>query len=130
MNNLATMQVVKNVRHHPNADALDLVQILGWQVVTKRDEFKEGDLCVYIVIDTVLPEKPDFEFLRNKHFRIKPIRLRGEESAGICFPLSILGNFGYDMRGPVMEGVDVTQWIGVKHYEKPVPAELAGQAFG
>lgn len=128
--NLATMQRVRNVRHHPNADALDLVQILGWQVVTKRDEFKENDLAVYVVIDTVLPEHPTFEFLRNKHFRIKPIRLRGEESAGIVFPLSILGQFNYDMRGPVMEGVDVTQWIGVKHYEKPVPADLAGQAFG
>src|ERR1035438_10745564 len=90
MNNLATIQKVRNVRHHPNADLLDIVQVLGWQVVTKRDEFKESDLCVYIVIDTVLPEKAEFEFLRNKHFRIKPIRLRGEESAGICFPLSIL----------------------------------------
>ena len=88
--NLATIQRVRNVRHHPNADALDLVQVLGWQVVTKRDEYKSEDLCVYVVIDTVLPEKPEFEFLRNKHFRIKPIRLRGEESAGICFPLSIL----------------------------------------
>src|SRR5512137_1926212 len=130
MNNLATMQVVKNVRHHPNADALDLVQVLGWQVVTKRDEFKEGDLCVYIVIDTVLPEtNPVFEFLRNKHFRIKPIRLRGEESAGIAFPTSILALHEY-LNKQWVEGEDVTDILGVKHYEKPVPAELAGQAFG
>jgi len=90
MNNLATIQIVKNVRHHSNADALDLIQILGWQVVTKRDEYKENDLCIYVAIDTILPDKPEFEFLRNKNFRIKPIRLRGMESAGICFPLSIL----------------------------------------
>lgn len=130
MNNLATIQRVKNVRSCPNSDNLDLVQVLGWQVVVKRGEFAEDSLCVYISIDTILPEQPAFEFLRNKHFRIKPIRLRGEASAGIVFPLSILGTFGYDFRGPVMEGVDVTNVIGVKHYEKPMPAELAGQAFG
>jgi RNA ligase (TIGR02306 family) len=130
MENIATIQRVKNVKHHPGADALDLIQVLGWQIVTKRDEFKENDLCVYIVIDSVVPEKPEFEFLRNKNFRIKPIRLRGEESAGIVFPLHILTNFGYDMRGPIAEGTDVTKWIGVEHYEKPIPTALAGQARG
>jgi RNA ligase (TIGR02306 family) len=138
MNNLATIQKVKNVRKHPNADALDLVQVLGWQVVTKRDEYKEGDLTVYVVIDTVLPEIPTFEFLRNKNFRIKPIRLRGEESAGICFPLDILDHQpaserlnGYVLaRDWAEEGFDVTDKLGIKHYEKPVPAELAGQAVG
>jgi len=130
MSNLATLQKIKNVRHHPNADALDLAQVLGWQVVTKRDELKEDELCVYIVIDTVLPEHPEFEFLRNKNFRIKPIRLRGESSAGIVFPLGLLAKFGYDFRGPLYEGMDVTTILGVKHYEKPIPPELAGQAFG
>jgi RNA ligase (TIGR02306 family) len=132
MENLATIQKVKNVRHHPNADVLDLVQVLGWQVVTKRDEFKENDLCVYIAIDTVLPEtNPEFEFLRNKHFRIKPIRLRGEESAGICFPLSILPKYeSAPIETMVAEGMDVTDILGITHYEKPVPAELAGKAFG
>jgi RNA ligase (TIGR02306 family) len=100
---------------------------------------------VYVVIDTVLPEKPEFEFLRNKNFRIKPIRLRGEESAGICFPLTVLphynpatGAYPYDVPSiglphdplPLVEGTDVTTDIGVIHYEKPIPAELAGQAKG
>jgi RNA ligase (TIGR02306 family) len=138
MENLATIQKVKNVRHHPNADALDIVQVLGWQVVTKRDEFKENDLAVYIVIDTVLPEtNPMFEFLRNKNFRIKPIRLRGEESAGICFPLSILDGLKWNtlegdasLRPEMWVGMDVTNVLDIKHYEKPIPAELAGKAIG
>jgi RNA ligase (TIGR02306 family) len=148
MNNLATIQKVTNVRHHPNADALDLVQVLGWQVVVKRDEYKENDLCVYVVIDTILPETPTFEFLRNKNFRIKPIRLRGEESAGIVFPTSIVPGYS----GPTASGTgfffnrkdengcenhrihevgdDISELLNIKHYEKPVPPELAGQAFG
>jgi RNA ligase (TIGR02306 family) len=130
MNNLATIQTIKEVRKHPNADILDIVKVLGWEVITKHNEFKVDDLCVYIVIDTILPEVPEFEFLRNKHFRIKPIRLRKEYSNGICFPINILTSFGYDLRGPMMEGLDVTNIIGIKKYEKPVPAELAGVAVG
>jgi RNA ligase (TIGR02306 family) len=148
MKNLATIQKVVNVRQHPNADALDLVQVLGWQVVTKRGEYKDGDLCVYVVIDTVLPERAEFEFLRNKNFRIKPIRLRGEESAGIVFPLSIVPGFtcltaqgngfffnrkdenGCEDHGIHEVGDDIGDLLGIKHYEKPVPTELAGQAVG
>lgn len=137
--NLATIQRVRNVHPCPNSDNLDIVQVLGWQVVTKRNEFPEGSLCVYIAIDTILPDtNPEFEFLRNKNFRIKPIRLRGEESAGICFPLSILDKMpdGYNpaeyvpSSQVVAEGEDVTHILGIKHYEKPIPAELAGQAHG
>jgi RNA ligase (TIGR02306 family) len=133
MENLATIQRIKAIHPHNNADNLELATVLGWQVVVKKGEFSVGDLVVYICIDTVLPEIPDFEFLRNKNFRIKPIRLRGEESAGICFPLSILPN--YDPTDPngiicAVEGMDITTLLDIKHYEKPVPAELAGKAFG
>jgi len=141
--NLATIQRITSIRLHNNADNLAIAKILGWEVVVKKGEFLENDLCVYVCIDTVLPEKPEFEFLRNKHFRIKPIRLRGTESAGICFPLSILPPFqihfapAYIERGsnkplPTSweEGMDVTDILGITHYEKPIPAELAGIAKG
>lgn len=138
--------MIKNVRLHVNADALELADVLGWQVVIKKNEFKTGDLCVYVVTDTVLPEKPEFEFLRTKHFRIKPIRLRGQSSNGICFPLSILGEFDVDVDcvgsntftkdgkslylSDLVQGYDVTEWLGIIHYEKPIPLNLAGQAYG
>src|SRR6185503_19590103 len=145
---LATIQRVKNVRVHPGADALDLCDVLGWTVVTKKSEFKENDLCVYVSIDTILPEKPEFEFLRNKGFRIKPIRLRTEPSNGICFPLSIIPGFvaktasengcfrnwinetGGEEKIILEEGDDITDIMEVKKYEKPMPPELAGQAHG
>src|ERR1035437_10525762 len=125
---LATIQKILSVTPCPNSDNLDLVHVLGWQVVTKRKEYFVGDLAVYITIDTILPERPEFEFLRNKHFRIKPIRLRQEESAGICFPLSILGDkvprkpcTDLSPDGPhfylVNEGDDVTNLLHVTHYE-------------
>jgi RNA ligase (TIGR02306 family) len=143
MNKIATIQKVTNVRNHPNADSLDLCNILGWQVVIKRGEFKDGDLCVYIPIDSVLPEKPEFEFLRQKDFRIRTVKLRGQISQGICFPLSILPTQICDIKMNMLEnglpnptfvgwteGWDVTELVGATHYEKPLPAELVGKAIG
>jgi len=131
MEKLATIQRVKNVRKHTNADSLDLVDVLAWQVVVKRNEFAEGDLCIYIVTDSILPDKPNFEFLRNKNFRIKSIRLRGEPSSGICFPLGILKNMpNVPIDVILTEGSDVTDILGCVHYEKAVPAQLAGKIVG
>lgn len=62
------------------ADAIEVVTIRGWKVVTKKNEFKLGDSCVYCEIDSVLPEKDEFEFLRKVNFRIKTIRLCGQVS--------------------------------------------------
>jgi len=90
MANEASIQTILSVEHCPNSDNLDVVNVLGWNVVTKRDEFKVGEPCVYVQIDTILPERPEFEFMRNKNFRVKTIRLRGQLSQGICFPINIL----------------------------------------
>lgn len=114
---LVSIQVIKEVKTHPNADSLDLATVLGWQVVTKRDEFKAGDLCVFFEVDSVLPELPVFEFMRNKHFRVRTIRLRKELSQGLAMPLSML----FDPIPPtLMEGQDVAGMLGVKKYEHPL----------
>jgi len=36
---LATIQRILEVKPCPNSDNLDLVKVLGWQVVTKRGEY-------------------------------------------------------------------------------------------
>lgn len=133
MNNLATIQKILSVQPHTNSDNLELATVLGWQVVVKKGEFKSGDLCVYIAIDSIVPDKPKFAFLKDKHFRIKPVRLRGQVSNGICFPLDILGS-GYTFLNtdtpPYKEGEDVTDYLGVTKYEKPVPTQLVGISIG
>ena len=60
----ATIQKILEVRPVENSDFLDVVKVLGWQVVTKRNEFKVDDLCIYVTLDSIVPEKPEFEFLR------------------------------------------------------------------
>lgn len=125
MRKLASIQKITALQAIPDAEAIEVASILGWKVVVKKGEFQVDDLVVYCEIDSVLPEKPEFEFLRNKKFRIKTIRLRGQISQGICFPLSVLPN---DFE--VAEDKECTEELGIIKYEPPVPASLSGVAEG
>ena len=101
---------------HPinGKDRIVLAEVLGWTVIVQKSEFSVGDKVVYVEIDSVLPEKPEFEFLRSKNFRIKTMKMAGCLSQGICFPLSILPE---KSNGEYEVGEDVTDVIGITQYE-------------
>lgn len=125
MRKLASIQRIKNIEPIEGAEAIEKASVLGWQLVIRKGEFKIGDLCVYVEIDSVLPNKPEFELIRAKTNRIKTIKLRGQISQGICFPLSVLPN-----DTALVEDIDVTELLGVTKFEPPIPANLAGEVKG
>ena len=65
MRKLASIQKIKAVMPIPDADRLELVQVLGWKCVGGKDEFHVGDMVVYFEIDSFLPVCDEFEFLRK-----------------------------------------------------------------
>lgn len=112
MRNLASIQRIISLDRIEGADQIEKATVLGWTVVVKKGEFKAGEFVVYCEVDSVLPDKPEFEFLRDRKFRIRTIKLRGQVSQGICFPLSILPDISY-----FVEGLDVTDTLGITKYE-------------
>ena len=125
MRKLASIQKITVLEPIADADLIMKASVLGWQLVVKKDEFKEGDLCVYCEIDSLFPDKPEFEFLKPRGMRIKTIRLKGQISQGICFPLSILpANF------EIAEDADCTEALEITKYDPPMPACLQGVAKG
>ena len=143
MRQLASIQSVNVVEAIDGADAIEKIRVLGWWVVVKKGDYRVGDRLVYCEIDSLLPERPVFEFLRASSFRpaqvdpstgatttpagfrIKTIRLRGQVSQGICFSLEILPE-GSDQT----EGSDVTSLLGITKWEPPVPTGMAGRVKG
>ena len=81
MRKLASIQTVNAVEPIPNADAIEKIRVLGWWVVVKKGEHRPGDKVVYCEIDSLLPERPEFEFLRASSF--KPAQT---DAAGRCRP--------------------------------------------
>jgi RNA ligase (TIGR02306 family) len=125
MRKLASIQTIKALEPIENADAIEKATVLGWQLVVKKGEFRVGDLAVYCEIDCLMPDKPVFEFLKPRGMRVRTIRLRGQISQGICFPLSILpADF------EISEDADCTEVLGIEKYEPPMPACLSGIAKG
>ena len=72
---------------------------------------------MFCEIDSVFPEKPEYEFLRSKKFRIKTMKMAGVLSQGICFPMSVLTEGNYEI------GDDVTEQMGITQYEATMDVE-------
>lgn len=97
----------------------ELAVIGGWKaMVSKSDNFKEGDLVIFAEPDSVFPEKPEWEFLKGCQYTIKPRKYNnmtnsaGESviSQGLVLKLSVLpSGFVYN------EGNDVTSALGITH---------------
>ena len=106
MRKLASVVEIATCDPIENSDRLSVATMVGkgWRVVTSRDEFKPGDLCVYFEIDSALPaDDSRYEFLRERCLRkfvtksgnvlkevlrIKTVKLRGVISQGLLMPLS------------------------------------------
>lgn len=139
MRTLASIQRITNLAPINGADKIEVANVLGWHVVVKKGEFQAGELCIYVEIDSLLPIRQEFSFLQSggirnmivdgktvSGYRLKTIKLRGQISQGICFPLSILPQVDIGQN----EGNDVTELLGIIKYEIPVPAQLVGKMRG
>ena len=130
MRKLASIQRIKFVRPIEGADAIECVGVLGWECVSKRGEFTEGDPCVYFEIDSLLPDRDEFLFLRKAcwrgdigRYRLRTVRMRGQLSQGLAMPVSSFGTLP-----GLEEGLDLAEFLGVEKWEPPVPSQIAGDA--
>lgn len=88
MRKLVSIQRISKIEPIKNADNINLATILGWKVViSKKESYTEGDLVAYVEIDTQLPKIPMFEFLKDRKYRVRTIKLRGQVSQGLIIPL-------------------------------------------
>ena len=116
MRKLASIQKIKSLTPIPSADRIELARVLGWKCVVKKGEFKVGDKCVYIEIDSIPPsDNPVFDFLKHsngKMDRVKTIKLRGQVSQGLAMPVNL-----FDGLEKYNVGDDVTKVLGIKKWE-------------
>lgn len=132
MRSLASVREISRIESIPNADNLELAVVDGWRVVVRKGEYKKGDICIYCEIDSLLPCRPEFEFLRKtsytqlpeaiEGFRIRTLKLRGTLSQGLLIQPNSLP----ELRRELYLGQDVTQLLGIIKYERPIPTNLSG----
>jgi len=143
---LASIRRIGSVSPIEGADNIELVTVDGWQCVAKKGEFTEGQYCVYFEIDSFLPIREEFEFLRKSSyrkmgelegFRLKTIRLRGQISQGLVMPVESFKELNQMRDDHLVEiffrfhrSNDLAELFGVLKYDPPVPAELSGKCKG
>ena len=116
---LAHVEKIVAINPIDGADKIEVCTVLGWNcIVTKEDNFKVGDLVVYIECDSVVPKTEMFAFLADRKYRIRIIKLRGVYSQGLVMPLSTLP------KGKYKEGDDVTKELKITKYDPQAAAEV------
>lgn len=128
-----TLERVNEVVHHPNADRLDIIQCLGFKVVTGRDQFKVGDTAIYFPADILIPTPVAQDLGVEKYLkhaiypkdtnksqcRVSACRIRGIPSHGfVVGPIEHTGAYGANL---------TAQYGGYK-YEPPL-RQNAGDAM-
>ncbi len=96
MRKLVTVRTLSELHPIKGADFIEMGIIDGWQVIVKKGEFEEGDLCVFFEIDSFLPVDPRYEFLgkTQEHqgklgYRLKTLKLKKTLSQGLALPLNM-----------------------------------------
>lgn len=99
---------ITEIQKHPNADKLELVIINGFTCCVGKGQFKVGDLAVYVEPDYVVPDLPEYAFLKG-NLKIKSRRFRGEWSQGLLLPA----------KPGMREGDNVMVQLGITRYNPP-----------
>jgi len=127
MRKMASIQRIVELNPIEGADNIEVATVLGWKCVVKKGDFKPGDLGVYIEIDSILPEKPEFEFMKDRRYRVKTIKLCKQVSQGLMFPIS---GITYVDLSKYEEESDVTEILEIKKYDQELPGNLRGKIAG
>ena len=136
MRKLASIQRIWKIEPIEGADRIELAYVLGWQCVVNKGQFKPMDLAVYFEIDSFLPIRPEYEFLRSSSyknsdilgegFKLKTMKFRGSISQGLLLPISNFSEIPQDIE----LGTDVSELLGVRKWEIAERATTGGNVVG
>lgn len=136
MRKLASIQRIWKIEPIDGADRIELAHVLGWQCVVNKGQFQPMDTAVYFEIDSFLPVRDVFEFMRSSSykktdimgegFRLRTMRFRGQISQGLLLPVSQFPEIPKDAD----VGDDVTELLGVRKWEIEERATTGGTVIG
>lgn len=133
---LASIQRIWKIEPIEGADRIELAHVLGWQCVVNKGQFQTMDSAIYFEIDSFLPVRPEFEFMRKtsyknseilgEGFRLRTLSFRGQISQGLLLPVDQFP----ELTGNLEIGTDVTDHLGVRKWEIEERATTGGTVIG
>lgn len=110
---LAHIETIVDIQPIEGADRIEVATVLGWKVVVaKADNFNIGDKVVYIEVDSKVPDDDErFAFLKDRKYKVKTIKLKGQYSQGLVLPIEAFPEIKNKSVGD-----DVTDILKIKYY--------------
>lgn len=135
---LATVRTIAEIKPIDGADRICAYRADGWWIVDQVGKYQVGDLVIYCEVDSFVPtalapflskgkEPREYEGIKGE--RLRTIKLKGQVSQGLLLPVET----AIDKCGcwsSIEEGTDVTEWLGILKWERPINAQLAGLIRG
>ncbi len=158
---MSTFQVpikrIRAIEEHPNADAIEFAVIDGYRSIVRKGDLARGELVAYIPEASIVPEAVirhlglwDEEKGKGKLSgkggnRVSAIKLRGQISQGLCYPLIPVGDMwlldlpttGQEKEDEdeiadafvLNEGDDVASLLVITKWEPEIPVSMAGEVW-
>lgn len=126
MRKLASVRKIQEIMPIKGKDRVEMAIVDGWTcMVSKADNFKSGDLCIFCEPDSVFPKAEQWGFLEKYNYRIKTQKFKDGDgtaiySQGLVLPLTALPQKPSYNGHPQLyfkEGDDVTEQLGITQYE-------------
>ena len=108
---LAYVVRIDEIRPIEGYDRVEHARVGGWWVIVRKDQFKVGDLAVYIEVDAKVPEEEPFMFLHKRNFKVKTLKMCKVISQGLLMAFE-------DFNGTldvVPEGTFLTQVLKITY---------------
>ena len=93
---LAYVVAIDEIRPIEGYDRVEHARVGGWWVIVRKDQFKVGDLAIYIEVDSKVPEQEPFLFLDKRNFKVKTLKMCKVISQGLLMSPE---DFGWQVRG-------------------------------
>jgi RNA ligase (TIGR02306 family) len=122
----AGLQPCPTINSIEGKDRIGYVNIGGYPLIIRKDSFKEGDLGLFIYVDSILPPEmvEHYELTRLKNGRVKAMKMAGITSQGLFLPLTY-----NKIPKDAAPYVNIAKDLGIGHW-KPEQKLYKGQAPG
>lgn len=87
---LAYTAKIEEVKEIPGYDRVEHARVGAgwWCIVSKSDNFKPGDICIYFEVDSKVPANDErFAFMEKRNYKVKTLRMCKVYSQGLIMPI-------------------------------------------
>lgn len=122
---LAYIVSIDEIKTIDGYDRVEYARVGGWWIIVKKDQFKIGDMAVYIEVDSKVPaSNPAFEFLEKRDYKVKTQKMCKVISQGLLMGLEDFPEIFFQDLATLND----LQWCyvkGVKGKNSAIPVQIS-----